>query len=235
MAKYAFNYFKKPFDDAHRIKHDRLLRVRVMYYALHASGLAKENIVQDVGVPYGAAGEFHQWLDSELGIYPLWICPLRQRRDGGAATAGHGLHADLADPAATPEFLMNFGVWGPGSRDRAEFARVNRRLEAKVHDLSGKKWLYAHTYYSESEFWDIYPRDKYDALRERYGATHLPSVYDKVKVDIEAEERALRASWRARLAWRFWNIWPPRGLYGYYKAARGGDYLLTSAAPVVVS
>ncbi|KAJ3495310.1 hypothetical protein NLG97_g3486 [Lecanicillium saksenae] len=130
---------------------------------------------------------------------------------------------------------MNFGVWGPGSRDRNEFKLVNRRLEAKVHELGGKKWLYAHTYYSEREFWDIYPRDKYDALREKYGATHLPSVYDKVKVDIEAEERALRASWRARVAARFWNIWPLRGLYGYYKAARGGDYLLTRAASRVVS
>ncbi|KAJ6782679.1 hypothetical protein PWT90_02441 [Aphanocladium album] len=214
-----------PFDDAHRIKHDRLLRARVMYHALHAIGLAKETNVQDVGVPYNAAEEFHQWLDRELGIYPLWTCPLRQRRDGGADVASHGRHADPADPTAMPEFLMNFGVWGPGSRDRAEFARVNRRLEAKVHELGGKEWLYAHTYYSEREFWDIYPRDMYDTLRERYGATHLPSVFDKVRMEIEAEERALRASWRARLAWTFWHIWPLRGLYGYYKAARGGDYL----------
>lgn len=232
VAKYAFDYFRKSFNDATRTKHDRFLHARVMYHALHASGLAKENIVQDVAVPFEAAPVFHKWLDEVYGIYPLWICPLRQRRDGGA-TAQHGLHADLADPATTPEFIMNFGIWGPGSKKRAEFVQQNRLLEAKVQQLCGKKWLYAHTYYTEHEFWDIYPKREYDALRSKYKATHLPSVYDKVKVDVEAEQRRIRASWKARLLHRFWNIWPLRGLYGHYMAAGGGDYLLKVPAPTV--
>ena len=95
-----------------------------------------------------------------------------------------------------------------------------------MHQLGGKKWLYAHAYYTEDEFWANYDRVSYDALRAKYSATYLPTVYDKVKVDVDAEEAAIRASWTAWLLALFWSIWPLRGLYGVYKAIVGGDYLL---------
>lgn len=46
--------------------------------------------------------------------------------------------------------------------------RWNRDFERKVHDLGGQKWLYAHTYYTEQEFEEIYDRNAYDALRDKY-------------------------------------------------------------------
>jgi len=95
-----------------------------------------------------------------------------------------------------------------------------------VHELGGQKWLYAHAYYTEEEFNEIYKNDAYLALREKYYASYLPTVYDKVKVDDEKEEKALRDSWVLWLIAMFWRIWPLAGLYGVYKAMRGGDYLL---------
>jgi delta24-sterol reductase len=83
-----------------------------------------------------------------------------------------------------PEMMLNFGVWGPGPTKRDEFVAWNRAFEKKVHELGGQKWLYAHTYYSEEEFDEIYNRSEYDALREKYRATYLPTIYDKVKVDV---------------------------------------------------
>ena len=80
------------------------------------------------------------------------------------------------------------------------------------------KWLYAHTYYTEDEFWDIYDRTWYDALRVKYHATSLPSVYDKVKIDLDAQRR--------RSVSGIWAIWPFSGLYGVAKAAVGSNYLL---------
>ncbi|KAI9050493.1 hypothetical protein LZ554_005655 [Drepanopeziza brunnea f. sp. 'monogermtubi'] len=122
--------------------------------------------------------------------------------------------------------MLNFGVWGPGPTRREDFIQWNRAFEKKVDALGGQKWLYAHTYYTEEEFDEIYDREKYDALREKYHATYLPSVYDKVKVDVEKEQSAREASWKARLVALFWSIWPLMGLYGVYKAMMGGDYLL---------
>lgn len=223
VARYAFKYFVTPFNRVTRFILDRFMHTRVMYHALHASGQSKMYIIQDVAIPYKNASNFHEWLDKNLKIYPIWLCPLRQRRDG--PDAQHGLYADLAD-AKTPEFMMNFGVWGPGPKDRKKFLEQNRLLEHKVDELGGRKWLYAQAYYTEEEFWTIYDREAYEALRQKYGASYLPNVYDKVKVDIAAEEEARKRSWLVRSSQCFWGIWPLSGLYGVYKAWRGGEYLL---------
>lgn len=223
VARYAFKYFMTPFNRITRYLLDRFMHTRVMYHALHKSGQSKMYIIQDVAIPYKAAGEFHEWLDDSLHVYPIWLCPLRQRRD--VPDSHYGLYSSLADPSI-PEFMMNFGVWGPGSKNRHEFVMQNRMLERKVDELGGRKWLYAHAYYTEDEFWDMYDRKAYDGLRAKYGAQYLPSVYDKVKVDIESEVSAVRSSWILWLLYMFWSIWPLSGLYGVYKAWRGGDYLL---------
>ncbi|KAH8673861.1 hypothetical protein BX600DRAFT_456381 [Xylariales sp. PMI_506] len=219
VAKYAFSYFFTPFNWVSRAVLDRYLRARVMYAALHKSQLSDSYIIQDVGVPYEAVPDFSRWLHSNLKTYPLWLCPLRVRRD--LPDSRHGLHADFSD-ANTPEYLMNFGIWGPGSEDRREFVELNRALEKKVQELGGRKWLYAHAYYTEEEFWASYDRESYDSLRRKYSATYLPSVYDKVKVDIESEDAPPRP---------FYGIRPLQGLYGVYKAWRGGDYLLAKKQP----
>lgn len=222
VARYAFRYFLTPFNRVTRGILDRFLRARVMYRALHKSGLGAYYLVQDVGVPYDRVEELQAWLDTSLAIYPLWLCPLRVRRD--APGSGHGLHADFARPDA-PD-LVNFGIWGPVKGNRREVVRQNRALEQKVHALGGKKWLYAHAYYTEDEFWAHYDRQSYDALRAKYGAAYLPSVYDKVRVDIDAEEAAVNATWRTRAKAKIWGVWPLRGLYGFASAVAGTEYLL---------
>ena len=212
-ARYAFQYFITPFNRISRFILDPFLRPRVMYRALHKSDLADFYMVQDVGVPFDKAEEFQSWLHDQYNIYPLWLCPLRIKRE--APNSGHGLHSEFAK-AETPD-LVNFGVWGPLNGDRLDVIRQNRDLEQKVRELHGKKWLYAHAYYTEEEFWAHYDRESYDALRTKYKAEYLPSVYDKVKVDVDPEGekgRTVRSNW------------PIAGLKGAYKAFRGGDYLL---------
>ena len=223
VGRYAFKYFITPFNSITRRLLDRFMHTRVMYRALHQSGHSKRNIIQDVAIPYSAAEDFANWLDVNFGHYPLWLCPLKQH--GKAPDSPHGLLAEHKAPNA-PEYLINFGVWGPGPTNRRDFVSANRRLEQKVEALHGKKWLYAHTYYTEDEFWSIYDRKNYDALRAKYHAQHLPNIYDKVKVDITAEEKALQESWILWFLAFVWSLWPISGLYALYKAYVGGEYLL---------
>ncbi|ORY68514.1 uncharacterized protein BCR38DRAFT_335181 [Pseudomassariella vexata] len=214
VARYAFRYFCTPFKTITRSWLDRFMHTRVMYHALHQSKLAEQYIIQDVGVPEDKVADICMWLYENLRTYPLWLCPLRVRRD--SPDSAHGLHAGFGNTETQP-YLINFGVWRPGSRNREKFIRQNRELENKVHELGGKKWLYAYAYYTEEEFWNIYDRASYDALRAKYSATYLPSVYDKVKVDLGSNGRATRPCWGIR---------PFQGLYGVWRACWGGDYLL---------
>ncbi|KAI1143638.1 FAD-binding domain-containing protein [Hypoxylon sp. FL0543] len=220
VARYAYKYFFTPFNRITRRALDSYMHARVMYHALHKSGLSDTYIIQDVGVPYAAVDEFHRWADQTLRIYPIWLCPIRVRRD--APDSAHGLHADFADPDG-PEFMLNFGIWGPGPSDYEELVRANREIERRVHELGGKKTLYAQAYYTEEEFWRTYNKPAYDAVRSRYCASHLPSVYDKVKVDENAKRDAVEGS---RMPAALRHARPFQGLYGVYKAWRGGDYIL---------
>ena len=112
-----------------------------------------------------------------------------------------------------PEMLLSIGVWGPGPGDGKEFVEFNRDVERRVHVLNGQKWLYARTYYTEEEFWAIYDRDHFDRLRQKYHATYLPTLYEKVRVRLVEEEN------------RTPKIWPLTGLYGLLHSAIQSEYL----------
>lgn len=220
VGRYAFRYFLAPFDWFSRWVLDWFMHTRVLYHAMHKSGLSNENIVQDVAVPYECTSEFVEWLHHNFGHYPLWICPLLQR--GKLPDSPQGLLAEKINPnVPSPEFLMNFGIWGPGPINRKKFLEKNRALEKKVQDLQGKKWLYAHAYYTEEEFWTIFDKQEYDALRKKYHASYLPNIYQKVHIDLTGDEPR-------EPGFRGWvkRTWPLRGYYGIYKAIMGGDYLL---------
>ncbi|KAI1625584.1 delta24-sterol reductase [Exophiala viscosa] len=216
-GRYAYSYFLMPFNRLTRWLLDSFMHTRVMYHALHRSGLMQRFIIQDMAVPNKNIPEFSAWLDSELPhIYPRWLCPLKTNENVS-------MHPHLAPAArSTDDVLLNIGVWGPTPRDMLQVA-VNRKIEQKLKSLHGMKWLYAQTFYTEDEFWQIYDRNWYEALRKRYGAEKLPSVYEKVKTkfDVDADKGDVRLG----IEKGFWSLWPFAGLYGVLSVLRGGDYL----------
>jgi Delta24-sterol reductase len=218
VGRSAFHYFYTPFNWFTRWFLDNFLHTRVMYTALHASGFSTQYVVQDLALPYSTAEEFIKYTDTTFGIYPLWLCPLRQ--ETLPTFHPHSRETEADGKALKP--MLNIGLWGYGHPDRHAFFKLNRHLEAKLRKLGGMKWLYANTYYSETEFWSIYNRKWYDALRMKYNATSLPSVYDKVRTDVDAQEKAIKTSWS------YWLLskWPIGGLWGLWKAATSGQHLL---------
>lgn len=92
------------------------MHTRVMYHALHQSGLSSSYIIQDVAIPYPKAAEFMDFLDAEFRNYPIWLCPLKL--SGRKVASAHGLQADQKEEG---EYMLNFGVWGPGPARRREF------------------------------------------------------------------------------------------------------------------
>ena len=217
VGKSAFEYFKMPFNGLTRWWLDDFLHTRMMYTALHASGQSKKYIVQDLALPYSTAEQFIDYADKAFGIYPLWLCPLRQ----SAIPTMHPHSNQGEADGETQKPMINIGLWGYGPSQHDDFVKANRDLEHKLRELGGMKWLYAHTYYTEEEFWKIYDRSWYDALRQKYDATSLPSVYEKVKVDFKAEEEAAKSSFGNSLL----STWPISGLYGLKKAIDSGAYL----------
>ena len=213
----AFEYFKMPFNKYTRWFLDDFLHTRMMYTALHASGQSKKFIIQDLAMPYSTAERFILYAEKVFDIWPLWLCPLRQ----SPAPTMHPHLKQNKPESQTLEPMLNVGIYGWGPSRVDDFLKLNRDLEHKVRELGGMKWLYAQTFYSEDEFWSIYDRKWYNALREKYDATSLPSVYDKVRPKIHAGGRPDRANLGSRLL----DTWPFSGLYGIKKAIDSGSYL----------
>jgi FAD/FMN-containing dehydrogenase len=208
----AFDYFKFPFNKFTRWWLDDFLHTRMMYTALHASGQSKKYIVQDLALPYSTAEKFVDYTDKAFGIYPLWLCPLKQ----SPLPTMHPHSNEYEADGKTLKQMLNIGLWGHGPQKHEDFVAANKDLESKLKELGGMKWLYAHTYYDENEFWEMFDKKWYDELREKYDAKSLASVYEKVKVDVEAEKRMFGGVKRMR---------PFAGFYGIWQAIQSKTYV----------
>ncbi len=136
---------------------------------------AREPVVQDIEIPVERLAQFLDFFHSEVGIEPVWVCPLKQR-DPNARWPLYEF-----DPAVT---YVNVGFWStvplPDGVTPAE-GRVNRRIEAMVTRLEGRKSLYSTAFYDRREFWSIYGGNEYPQLKERYDPQgRLLGLYEKV-------------------------------------------------------
>jgi FAD/FMN-containing dehydrogenase len=231
VARFAFRYFSLPFIFPLRAMFDTYLHTRPMYHALHASGQQQLYLIEDVAVPMPSAPAFLERVTSDLDIFPLWLCPLTFR----GADAGGIRARTLPSPASAPkeDVLLNVGVWGPVPKE-STYIDANRRLESLVREFKGVKWLYAQMFYDEKEFWEVYDKEAYVALREKYSATKcLPDVYEKVRpkgkpelteddIDRTQEKKGALTRVKDKLI----TVWVFPGLYGLYKAYKGEDYML---------
>jgi delta24-sterol reductase len=171
VGRFGFARAGVAFNGFTRFLFNPLMHTRQLYQALQTSGVSQEHVVQDLALPKHKAVAFMEFVDKTLGIYPLWLCPLKPDPDSP-------LQSNNLD---TP-LVINVGVWGSRIKSYDEFLQVNRSIETKVQGLGGKKWFYAHSYYTETEFWDIYDKAWYVALRKKYHASNLPTVFDKISV-----------------------------------------------------
>ena len=134
-------------------------------------GLHAESVIQDVDIPLPRAAEFLAFLHDEIGILPVWLCPIR-----AAPSRAFPLY-----PLAPGVVHVNFGFWDTvRSRDARPPGERNRRVERVARALGGIKSLYSESWYPEDEFWEIYDRPAWEDLKRRYDPSGvLGNLYDK--------------------------------------------------------
>jgi len=130
-----------------------------------------EMVVQDVEIPVEESASFLSYFLTEVGMSPVWICPLRLR----------GEMTWPLYPMRPGQAYVNFGFWGtvalpPGAAN----GHFNRRIEDKVTELGGHKGLYSTSFYPMQEFWDRYNGAEYAELKRTYDAEgRLADLYSK--------------------------------------------------------
>ncbi len=133
-------------------------------------GGRREWIIQDVDIPIENAPAFAEFFFQNIGIRPIWICPIGSYDK----TIKFPLY-----PLDPKKLYVNFGFWDSVLTDK-EPGHYNRLVEAKVSELHGRKGLYSDSFYTPEEFWRVYDKAAYDVLKERYDPEHkLKNLFEK--------------------------------------------------------
>jgi FAD/FMN-containing dehydrogenase len=149
-------------DRRHRFS-DRLNRLR--------GRPMEELVVQDVEIPVRHLPAFLEAFHRDLGISPVWLCPLRLR-----SSERWTLY-----PLRPEELYVNVGFWSSVPQVPGEPDAHNRRIEGLVSELDGHKSLYSTVHYDEAAFWRHYNGSAYRALKTRYDPRgRLLDLYVKV-------------------------------------------------------
>ena len=84
-------------------------------------------------------------------------------------------------PLRPGHLYVNFGFWDVVTERAARPPGYrNRMIERRVRELGGLKSLYSDSYYTEGEFWSVFDRPAYLALKARYDPRGtLPDLYAK--------------------------------------------------------
>ena len=86
----------------------------------------RERVVQDIEVPVANLSAFLEWFDDEVGMRPVWLCPLVARQKWPSY------------PLQPGEVYVNAGFWGTVHvGPDAPNGPKNRAIETKVHELGG--------------------------------------------------------------------------------------------------
>lgn len=169
VGRFAFEMFEVPYNRFMRWLLNPILHTRKLYQALQESGASQEHVVQDLVLPADKFVEFADFIHGYHQTYPLWLCPMRV--DKKSTFQLNNLPT---------QSIINVGVWGNMISDYDEFLAINKGIESKVLKVGGKKWSYAHSFFTEKQFWGMYDKKLYDALRKKYHATSLPTLYEKL-------------------------------------------------------
>jgi FAD/FMN-containing dehydrogenase len=131
----------------------------------------EEPVIQDVEIPVERLADFLDAFHTDVGLSPVWLCPLRLRGERGWPLY----------PLEPGELYVNAGFWGAVPEKPGRPDAHNRRVEELVADLGGHKSLYSTVHYDEGEFWKHYNGPAYRALKERYDPRgRLPELFTKV-------------------------------------------------------
>ena len=129
----------------------------------------RERVIQDIEVPVEQTPAFLRWFDEEIGMRPVWLCPLRATREWPSY------------PLRAGSTYVNIGFWGtvpigPGAADGDK----NRAVEAEVTALGGHKSLYSDAYYDRETFDRLYGVANQRRVKQQHDPDdRLTGLYEK--------------------------------------------------------
>jgi len=123
----------------------------------------KPTVTLDVFVPFSKVPEFLAWYEKTFDFFPLWCVPYKRVHD-----------YEWLDEAFWKrngdDMFLDLAIYG--MRQTGD-TNAHRLMEQKLRELGGIKTLIAHNYYPEDEFWSIWSKPNYDAVKAKVDPRNL--------------------------------------------------------------
>jgi FAD/FMN-containing dehydrogenase len=130
----------------------------------------RPDITLDVFLPVSRVPEYLEWYAREFRHFPLWCVPYRRVRD--YEWINPGLFRGVKD-----DLYLDLAIYGMKQSDGRNYHRL---MEEKLPQLNGIKTLISHNYYTRDEFWSIWNRANYQAVKARTDPRNVfRDLYDK--------------------------------------------------------
>jgi hypothetical protein len=133
-----------------------------------------EELIQDFGIDIRRGAEFVSWYNKKLPIYPLWVCPLKKMVPRGTYP--------LFDFSC--DMILDMGFYAKTAlKNHMADNHYLKMGEQKLHEMEGMKGLYSRNAYTPDEFWDIYDKDAYFSVKNKYDPhATFPDVYRRISI-----------------------------------------------------
>jgi len=130
-----------------------------------------QHMIQDMLVPIEDLKKSLEVFDTEVAIYPIWLCPFKLPPNPGM----------LNSKSSKEKMFVDVGVYGVPKRDGFEVVSVTRKIEEFVRSVNGFQMMYADSYMSLDEFRQMFDHTLYDMMRKRLNCEgNFPEVFQKV-------------------------------------------------------
>jgi hypothetical protein len=144
-----------------------------MFDAVQKLNLTRSFFIHDYVTDFEAAADLITYADTIVSIYPIWLCPIRT------------FHAEekLSPTNVSREsIVLDIGIYGRSKKYTADKNGANNKIERYATEHQSMKVLYSEVFYPEDEFWTIYHKAAYDAIRRKYHAENVfPDLWNKVR------------------------------------------------------
>jgi hypothetical protein len=115
----------------------------------------RPDVTVDTFLPFSRLKEFLLWYEQDFGHYPLWCVPYRRVHD-------YEWLSDSFWRGFDDELMVDIAIYGMRQRGETNYYRL---LETKLQELQGVKTLISYNYYPEDEFWQIFNRPNFEAVK----------------------------------------------------------------------
>jgi delta24-sterol reductase len=155
-----------------------------LFAVLHSAkltDLGRARVIQDCYIPAPRAVDFLESQEEEMGIYPLWLCPIKGTSTSQVLSSHY---------SPTNQTFINIGIYGQPRQFPFDPEVMHRRLVDRLVAYGGRSMLYAQSWHTSDQFEAIYgdaERQVDKIVKRNDGEDCFFGLYDKVT--LSATER----------------------------------------------